>query len=524
MDVASLEGDRSGVPIPRLRAVGLSKAYHGVGVVKSVSLEVKAGEIVGLVGHNGAGKSTLGRLLAHVEAPDSGEIYIDGRRVSSGNARTHIKLGVGVIPQALTVVSSLTARQQMALGLAHAVSRRTERRERIAATALALGISRLDAPVREHSATEQRLIMIGQVLVRQPKVVLLDEPTAAFSGDTVERLLAAVRQLARDGSSVVYVSHRLVEVRDLASRIIVLSGGEIVALRGTDTLEYAELVDLVAGRHIEMVRSGVTVDGQRYVQEAPTERQTVFKCRGLGGLGAGRTSSFTVEEGEIVCVTGLVGMGRSRLMDIVCGVHKSRCGSMWLMGMAYRPRSLKQAMKRGLAYVPAERANQGVFPGMTVVENATIVSLKDHKLLGSPLIRGRRERRQVDKALRQMAVRHPGLRAPMRTLSGGNQQKVVLVRWLARGTCFVVLDEPTEGVDVAGREDIYRVIRELAADGKGVLVSSSDIEEVVSLADRALVMRNGGVVQALQRAELTVEGIRRACLFDGRTSARASTA
>ena len=354
--------------------------------------------------------------------------------------------------------------------------------------------------------------MIGQVMARRLKVLVLDEPTAAFSNDSVDRLFDVVRRVAGEGTAVIYVSHRLGEVLEIASRIVVMSQGSVVADRPSLGVSRAELSDLIAGQHVESVersRDRVTVGAEIGSGDADSP---VFRCMDIRTVVGGDGSNFEVRRGEVLGLTGLVGSGRSTLLNIICGLARSVTGEMWLDDRQYGPRSLRDAIRKGIAYVPEDRTRNSIFSSMSVLENMTLVSLSQNCHSRLPILAIRRERERGVGRLASFNIKYPSTGAPIETLSGGNQQKVVIARWLSREVQLVVFDEPTEGVDVSGREDIYALIRDLASTGKAVLVCSSDVEEVVSIADRIMIMRDQVVRDVVQGSEISVDRITRACL------------
>lgn len=489
---------------PRLDLRDIVRVFGATRAVDGASFTVGRGEIVGLVGHNGAGKSTVSKIVAGTDGGYSGTMLLDGEEVHLRSPQDAMQKGVGLVPQRLAVVDTLTVQQNMTLGL-H--SRTSEEDIRRVAAELSIE-DLLDRKVGTLRPSMQRLVMIARTLLREPGLLILDEPTAAFSIAEVERLFAIVRRLREAGLGIIFVSHRLEEVLEISDRVIAMSRGRMIADKPAASLSKSELVDLIAGRHIDNLDSAA--DGAA-AGEPPAD--VALELRGVSVAPRLHDIDIVVGKGEIVGITGLVGSGRSGLLNALWGVGNSIGGSVSVGGEPFRPTTPRAAMRRGIAYLPENRARNSLFGTMSSVQNVTLPAVRRFSRSPLPWVDRRREAREVERLFAQLSVQpEDAARRPVSALSGGNQQKALIARWLMLDLDVYLLDEPTEGVDVSGREEIYRVMADLAAAGKGVLVSSSDVEELVDRCSRIYVMREGTIGAVMTAGELTVESVGRACI------------
>jgi ABC-type sugar transport system ATPase subunit len=489
---------------PFVAVNGIAKDYGGVQALKGVSLAVHPGEVHGLVGANGAGKSTLIRVLAGLTQPDAGTITIDGRRVSVETPHRAAEFGMSFIHQELAFVPGMTVLQNIMLGL--------PKRQRfgmvdwpaiardIAPVAARVGVTApLNANVKGLSTAENWLINITRALVRKSRLIVMDEPTAALSASESEKLFAIIRDLSASGVAVLYVSHRLDEILDLCGRVTVFRDGRSVAELAGPALTRQALVDGIVGGVVETARkaAGTGVAGPAVLEVSDLVRDP--KVRGV---------SFGLRRGEVLGIGGLVGAGRTELARLLFGADRPDSGVMTLDGRRFAPKSPAQAVKAGLGLVPEERRSEGLVLTKSVAFNLSLANLQ--AIVTSPalpLISGRRRQAQALASIRDLAIKTPGPEIPVGKLSGGNQQKVVIGRWLQSAPKVLILDEPTRGVDVGARAEIHRLIRELAAKGMAVLVISSEPDELPDLCDRVLVMNEGRIVGALEGAALTRNAI-----------------
>ncbi|GAA1942530.1 sugar ABC transporter ATP-binding protein [Nocardioides hwasunensis] len=494
---------------PRLAVREVTKTYGGATALRDASIEVGRGEIVALVGHNGAGKSTISKIVSGYTRPDSGTLTLDGRVVELRSPQHALGEGVGLVPQQLAVVASMTVRQNLVLGL------RSAPRD-VGDVARRLGLEhRLDVRVADLGPAAQRLVMIGRTLLRRPRLLILDEPTAAFSAPETARLFEIVRGLAEEEISVVYISHRLEEVLQIADRVIGMSQGRVIADRTTAATSMAQLEDIIAGgADARSPEAEGDVDDFTAADAVDVTDREVLRVEGLRTAAKPGAATFHVRSGEVVGLTGLVGAGRSSLLNAIWGVGAPvLAGTVRVGEDVLVPATPRRAIRRGVVLIPEGRHRTSLVPGMTSRENAALPTSRRRRIPGTPFIDRRRERRDVHQLLTELdTVPAQAVDMPVDALSGGNAQKVVLARWLLMPSRVVLLDEPCEGVDVRARNEIHTVLRRLADQGKGVLVSSSDVEELVESADRILVMRAGEIVAELSGPAMTVERVNRACL------------
>ena len=490
---------------PVIRVRGLTKAFPGVQALSAVDFDVVPGEVHALVGENGAGKSTLIKILAGVHPQDDGTVEITGSEVHITSPHQATALGLGFIHQDLNVVPGFSSYENMTLGLNNRRIagvlvdwRDMRRRVRAMAERLQLDFD-LGVPMRSLSQAQAQLVAIGRVLMLDARVVTMDEPTAALSGAEVLKLYEVIRDLTSHGVSVVYVSHRLEEVFELADRITVLKDGEKVG-----TFQRGEIRDK---RHLASLIIGH--EARNWVKDVADDRGEVrLEATHLTWGRAVRDASLTLHAGEIVGLGGLVGAGRSELAHLLFGAEKPDAGEIVVKGkrLVAAP---KAGIRAGIALLPEDRRHQAAVPTMTVRENATLSSLL--RYLTGPFIHRPRERKSVMDMVRALDIKVANIDRPMRNLSGGNQQKVVIGKWIDTGADVYIFDEPTQGVDVGAKAEIHRIIQQLAHDGAAVLFISSDLEEVTGIAHRVLVMREGSIVAELDGLEATPERILEHC-------------
>jgi ribose transport system ATP-binding protein len=481
--------DAALLEMPLLEMQGIVKQFPGVRALDGVDLDVRAGEVHCLLGQNGAGKSTLIKVLAGAHQPDAGRITWRGEEVSLGNPQAAMRLGIATIYQELDLVPGLTVADNIFLGREHA--RFGLSRPAAANRAAAELLSRLGHPeirataeVGSLSAASQQMVSMARALSQDAKLIIMDEPSAVLDNEEVERLFEVIRDLTRHDVAVVYISHRLEEIREIGDRITVLKDGRTVATglpaRETPT---RQVIELMTGRDIEYV----------FPERRPVpEGEPLLEVEDLGLLGTFGGVSFTVRPGEVVGLAGLVGSGRSEILETIYGARKATSGAVRVGGKKLRPGSVAAAVSAGIGLAPEERKSQGLLLGESVTRNISIASLAQFVRAGF-VARGA-ERAAAREQVAALEVRPQDVDREVRTLSGGNQQKVVLARWLLRECRVLLLDEPTRGVDVGARSEIYALIRDLAERGVAVVVVSSEIPEVLGLADQVLVVAEGRVL------------------------------
>ncbi|MFF4196191.1 sugar ABC transporter ATP-binding protein [Nonomuraea sp. NPDC001831] len=474
---------------------GIVKQFPGVRALDGVDLDVRAGEVHCLLGQNGAGKSTLIKVLAGVHQPDEGTIVFNGAPVRPAGPIDAIRLGFATIYQELDLVDGLSVAENIFLGHEHArfgfVNRQAGRRAaREVLERLGHGEIRPSTEVGRLSPAAKQVVSMARALSHDARLIIMDEPSAALAHDEVANLFRIIRELTAQGVAVVYISHRLEEIREIGDRVTVLKDGRTVAVglpaRDTPT---ARIVSLMTGRNVEYV-----------FPPRPTRPpgEEVLRVENLTAPGLFADVSFSVRAGEIVGLAGLVGSGRSEILEAVYGARPA-AGRVTLAGRPAR-RSVTGAVRQGMGLAPEERKAQALLLDQSVTANITLGTLPQFARFGW-IDRGR-ERAEAARLAQLLDIRPPDPERPIRTLSGGNQQKAVLARWLLGGRKLLLLDEPTRGVDVGARAELYAVIRDLADQGIGVLLVSSEVPEVLGLADRVLVLREGAVIHEGEAAGL----------------------
>ena len=493
--------DAGAAALPFLSASDIRKAFGGVQALKGVSIELRSGEVHGLVGANGAGKSTLIRILAGLVQPDGGEIHIDGRPVAIETPHRASELGMSFIHQDLALVPTMTVLQNIMLGLPKKTRFGLVDWPAIARDVLPITIrvglqASLDAKVRDLSTAESWLVSICRALVHKARLIVMDEPTASLSIGESERLFAIIANLAASGVAVLYVSHRLDEILHLCQRVSVFRDGASIACFERVELTRQILVEAIVGH-----REALT---------APIERKSCAGSPLLSVSGLARKPkvngvSFALHRGEVLGIGGLVGSGRSELARLIYGADRIDSGTMTIGGKVFAPRSSTEAYRAGIGLVPEERRAEGLLLTKSIAFNLSLANLASLTFSsGLPFISSRKRSALARDTIRDLAIKTSGINVPVGRLSGGNQQKVVIGRWLRREPAILILDEPTRGVDIGARAEIHRLIRQLAASGMAVLVISSEPDELPDLCDRVIVMADGRIV-----CELRGDGISR---------------
>jgi len=488
---------------PLLQLTGIVKEFPGVRALDGVDLTIRAGEVHCLLGQNGAGKSTLIKVLSGAHAVDEGKIRMDGEPVSFSDPQAALDAGIATIYQELDLVDGLSVADNIFLGhektrLGFARMGDTRREARALLTSLGHPEIRPAREIGSLSAAGKQTVSMARALSRHARVIVMDEPSAVLDPDEVDGLFRVIDDLRASGKAIIYISHRLEEIRRIGDRLTVLKDGRTVAAdlpaRETPT---TELITLMTGREV----SG---DLPRRTQPIP-DVPPLLVVEGLGRDGEFDDVSFAVRPGEIVGLAGLVGAGRSEIVETVYGARRAHRGSVTVDGRPLRRGSVHAAVAAGLGLCPEERKSQGLVLDEAVYRNISLASLTRFSRLGAT--RDAAERGAAQEAARSVDLRPDDPDRLTRTLSGGNQQKIVLARWLLRRCRVLLLDEPTRGVDVGARSEIYQLIRTLADDGLAVVVVSSDIDEVLGLSDRVLVVADGRVVDAAAADSLDAHAV-----------------
>lgn len=484
---------------PLLSMSGITKSFPGVRALDGVDLDVQAGEVHCLLGQNGAGKSTLIKVLSGAHQPDTGSIRWRGEEATLRSPIAAMRLGIATIYQELDLVEHLSVAENVHLGheptAAGFVVRKKAAKASTAKLLKRLGHPEIDPArlVGELSAAQQQIVSMARALSHDVRLIVMDEPSAALDPDEVDNLFRIVGGLTAEGVAVVYISHRLEEIRRIGDRVTVLKDGRAVAgglpAKSTPT---REVVALMTGRNVEYV-----------FPERPASAPSgapVLQVQGLARQGEFEPLDLELQPGEIVGLAGLVGSGRSEILETIYGARKPTAGQVRADGRALWPGSVRAAVRAGLGLAPEERKAQALLMLETVTRNVSVSSMSRFSH-GGWLDRGA-ELGAARAATRELSLRPDNPSVPVRTLSGGNQQKAVLARWLLRGCRVLLLDEPTRGVGVGARAELYAVIRRLADEGLAVLLVSSEVPEVLGLADRVLVLREGRVVHTAPAREL----------------------
>lgn len=485
---------------PRLEVQGISKSFPGVRALNSVSLRLMPGEVLSVVGENGAGKSTLMKILAGVHSPDTGSLFVNGRPVVLRSVRDAMDHGIALIHQELNLADNLEIGANIFLG------REPLRRGLIdnatinAASAELLRRIGLNIPptalVRSLTTGQQQMVEIAKALSINARVLIMDEPTSSLSAGESERLFQVVRDLGSQGVSILYISHRLAEVQDLSDRVAVLRDGENAGELQRGQITHDSLVRLMVGREISRFFTRTSHQPGPVMLEARDLTTTAWPRH---------RNSFSIRSGEIVGVAGLVGAGRTEMLRTLFGVDQPLAGEIRVAG---RPASLQcpaDAIAAGIALVPEDRKQQGVVLDLSIRRNISLASVHQHSRGG--WLNRTVERAQSAEMFQRLRIRAPDDSARTGNLSGGNQQKVVLGKWLALRPRVLLLDEPTRGIDVGAKQEIYQLMDELAGQGLAVLFVSSELEEVIGMSDRVLVMHEGRITGELPRSELTEQSI-----------------
>lgn len=482
-------------------ALSLTKVFGVTRALDGVSVGFRGGEVHGIVGENGAGKSTLMKILSGMERPTSGRVMVRGEPVALQGVLMAQRLGISMVHQDLNLVDELSVAENIFLGreptrwglVDHAQSNRVSREI----------LARLESPldpsqkVKSLSIARKQIVEIAKALNGEASVLIMDEPTAVLSRHETAALFRVIDQLRARGVAIIYVSHILPEVLKICDRVTVMRDGRVVANVSPEQMPQTserQLANLMVGRPL----------GQHFPARGAEPGAKMLEIENFGSRDQRRDASFFVRRGEILGFAGLIGAGRTELAEAVVGLRGKTRGVTRLEGKILKIRGLEDAVRAGIAYVSEDRRDRGLMVDMDVTSNTTIVSLKRYTRV---LIRRREEENAARQYVRSMRIKIGDLRQPVRALSGGNQQKVALAKWLEIGPRVLILDEPTRGVDVGAREEIYRLIRSLVAGGMACILISSELNELLGMSDRIAVMRNGEIVATLDAATATEERV-----------------
>ena len=484
-----------------LSLTGISKAFSGVQALKRIAFDLRAGEVHALVGENGAGKSTLIKVITGAHRADEGTLQIRGETIVDNDPGRARALGIVAIYQQPALFPDLSVAENIALGLEPPGPFRRVRWKARFERARRL-LDRVGAEidpgsdVRELTMPEQQLVEIARALGADARIVIMDEPTASLSDKEVDRLFHVIREMKAHGVGVVYISHRLEELPHVADRVTALRDGAVVGTRPMREVQRAELIRMMVGRELSSV----------FPKMAVAPGAPVLELRGVGCAAAGvRAVSFQVRAGEILGLAGLVGTGRTELARVVFGLTPADSGEILLRGRPVTIDSPARGVDLGIAYVPEDRRRHGVVPEMSVATNTTLATLRAVSRFG--MIDRDKERQVATDFVARLGVKTPTIDTPVGNLSGGNQQKVALARWLATGPAVLILDEPTQGIDVGAKAEVHRLMSELAANGLAIVMISSELPEVLGMSDRIAVMHKGAVVAVVEGKSATQEQV-----------------
>lgn len=495
------ESENSTSKTPVLEVRDVAKGFPGVQALKGVGLHVHEGEVLALIGENGAGKSTLMKILAGVQEPDSGTVLIDGQAQRIDSTRTAMECGVVLIHQELNLSDNLNVGSNIFLGREPRRGPFIDQKQIFEESKGYLEKVGLDVSPRTLVSSltigHQQLVEIAKAISVNARVLIMDEPTSSLSNKECEALFEVVDDLRSKGVAIIYISHRLGEVKRLADRVTVLRDGENAGELAKDEIDHNAMVKLMVGRDVSQFYSREQHDIGESLLEVAKLRTPVWPSHEL---------SFEVRAGEIVGVAGLVGAGRTEMLCSIFGIDKPLGGEIKVDG---KPLQLVQpfdAIEAGMALVPEDRKQHGLVLGMNVRHNVGLAGLFENRL-GIGFLNEARERNDAADMIAKMRIRTPNDKQIVQFLSGGNQQKVVIGKWMAMNPKLLLLDEPTRGIDVGAKEEIYRLMESLAAEGMGILFVSSEMEEILGMSDRVLVMHEGRITGELGRNELSEEAI-----------------
>lgn len=477
------------------------KKFPGVQALSDVTLKVKPGEVHVLLGENGAGKSTLMKILAGVYPKDSGEIILGGRKEEYSSTNEAARLGISMIYQELNMIPDLTVAENIFINREYLKGAPKHIDWEKMNSEAAKALDKLNANispsrrVRELTTAQRQMVEIARSISANARIIIMDEPTASLTDNEIGELFKQIRLLREDGVSIIYISHRLNEVREIGDRVTVLRDGQFIATEEIKEVTTDELIRMMVGREISQFFP-------KYVAE---KGQEALRVEGLSRRNVLHNISFTVHEGEVLGFSGLIGSGRTELMRAIYGADRNVIGTIFVGGKPVRITSPEMAVQKGIALLTEDRKNLGSILNFPVFQNITLASMD--LFSRNSVIDHQAERRRSQELFDMFNVKAPSIDTIARSLSGGNQQKTLLARWFCRDPKVIILDEPTRGIDVGSKVEIYQFINELAKQGKAIIMVSSDLPEVLAMSDRIAVMREGRLTGILHREEATQEKI-----------------
>lgn len=476
----------------------ITKRFPGVVALDRVDFELERGEVHVLLGENGAGKSTLVKMLAGAYRPDEGEILLDGEAASISSATDAQKLGISTIYQEFNLVPQFTVAENIFLGRQPRrfgfVDRRKMREEARKLLDRMKVLVDPDALVSNLGVAQRQMVEIAKALSLNARILIMDEPTASLSGQEIDRLFEIVRGLKEEEVAMIFISHHLEEVSEIGDRVTVLRDGKVVD-RVPASTKHSELVRMMVGRSVEA----------QFPRRRPEVEKVLLEIKNLSREGVLEDVSFSLRAGEVVGVAGIVGAGRTELARAIFGADPGEAGEVWVEGRRMERGDPREAKRRGMGFVTEDRQGQGIVPPLSVAENLGLASLERNTHVG--LVNRREQRKQARKMIEDLNIRTLGPEQEIRFLSGGNQQKTVIGKWLLADSKVLIMDEPTRGIDVGAKVEIYELMNELTENGAGILMISSDLPEVLGMSDRILVMSGGRITGELSVEEANGENV-----------------
>jgi inositol transport system ATP-binding protein len=501
-----------------LKMADISKSFSGVPALSNVKLEVARGEVHAVMGENGAGKSTLMKILSGIVPKDRGEIYLDGQPVEIKSPKEALDLGISMIHQELNPVRAMSVSENIFLGKEPCyrftgVVNRRKQRELTRALFREMDVTiNPDRKMADLSVAEMQLVEIVKAVSYHSRVIIMDEPTSAITGREVAKLFEIIRSLKSKGIAIIYISHKMDEIFRISDTITVLRDGQYIGTQPANELDHDRLVKLMVGRKIS----------EMFPKVSGPKGGVVFEVEGLTKRGLFENISFKVHQGEVFGIAGLMGAGRSEVMETIFGLRSADAGGIKVNGQDVRIRSPADAIRRGIALITEDRQMKGLNLQASVRDNITLAKLKSFCRFGQ-ILQFSRENRAADAEIDKLRIKARDRNQVVKTLSGGNQQKVVLAKWLLNDPAILILDEPTRGIDIGAKAEIYKIIAQLAEQGRTIIMISSELEEILGLCDRALVLYHGKVSAEFERSSFDQENIIKAAMGSWDGGAKAAT-
>lgn len=487
---------------PFIEMQDISKSFSGNQVLKNVHLTVNKGEVHALVGENGAGKSTMIKILTGIHKRNSGTIRLNGEAVDFSHAKEAERQGIMVIHQELNIIPHLTVTENMFLGkdIAYGktgVLNSKEMKKQCKANLQNLGVSTInpDDIAGDLSVGKQQMIEIARAVSTNAELIVMDEPTAALTEREIESLFQVVNSLRKQGVAIIYISHRMEEIFKICDRITVLRDGEFIGTEDVDDIDFEKVVKMMVGREL----------GDRFPDRDFSTGDVIFKVNHLARKGFFKDISFSVKEGEVLGVAGLMGAGRSEIMETIFGYASKQHGSLQLNGKELTVKHPLDAIKAGIGFITEDRKSKGLITDFSIRDNISLTNMKS--ISSNGVISGKKEHQLVNDLMDQLKVKATGADQETKALSGGNQQKVVIAKWLGIEPKLLILDEPTRGVDVGAKKEIYNIMNELTKQGVSIIMVSSELPEVLGVSDRIMVIHEGKIAKIFNRDEADQEKI-----------------